>query len=82
MMVGKLVAAYTALQPRRQPSSYSPLWKPLVIKNFSYKTQRNGLLGKSRNRLEDNIKTNLKGTIYEAVHCIHMPQMWSSAELL
>jgi hypothetical protein len=28
---GKLTAVYTALQPRRQPSSYSPPWEPQVI---------------------------------------------------
>jgi hypothetical protein len=28
---GKLTPVYTALQPRRQPSSQSPQWEPLVI---------------------------------------------------
>jgi hypothetical protein len=29
--VGKLLPDYTALQPRRQPSSYSPLWEPQIL---------------------------------------------------
>jgi hypothetical protein len=29
--VGKLLPDYTALQPRRQPSSYSPPWEPLIL---------------------------------------------------
>jgi hypothetical protein len=29
--VGKLLPDYTALQPRRQPTSYSPPWKPQII---------------------------------------------------
>jgi hypothetical protein len=29
--VGKLLPDYTALQPRRQPSSYSPLWDPQIL---------------------------------------------------
>jgi hypothetical protein len=28
--VGKLLPDYTALQPRRQPSSYSPPWEPQI----------------------------------------------------
>jgi hypothetical protein len=31
--VGKFLPDYTALQPRRQPSSYSPLWEPQVLLN-------------------------------------------------
>jgi hypothetical protein len=30
--VGKLIPVYMVLQPRRQPSSYSPLWEPQIIK--------------------------------------------------
>jgi hypothetical protein len=29
--VGKLVPDYTALQPRRPPSSYSPPWEPQIL---------------------------------------------------
>jgi hypothetical protein len=29
--VGKLLPDYTALQPRRQPSSYSMLWEPEIL---------------------------------------------------
>jgi hypothetical protein len=29
--VGKLLPDYTALQPRRQPSSYSPPWEPQIL---------------------------------------------------
>jgi hypothetical protein len=29
--VGKLLPDYTALQPRRQPSSYSPSWEPQIL---------------------------------------------------
>jgi hypothetical protein len=29
--VGKLLPDYTVLQPRRQPSSYSPLWEPQIL---------------------------------------------------
>jgi hypothetical protein len=29
--VGELVLDYTALQPRRQPSSYSPPWEPQIL---------------------------------------------------
>jgi hypothetical protein len=28
---GKLLSVYTALQPRRQPSSYSPPWEPQIV---------------------------------------------------
>jgi hypothetical protein len=31
--VGKLLPDYTALQPRRQPSSYSPPWEPQILQN-------------------------------------------------
>jgi hypothetical protein len=35
--VGKLLPDYTALQPRRQPSSYSPPWEPqILLKHFLY----------------------------------------------
>jgi hypothetical protein len=33
--VGKLIPVYTALQPRRQPSSYSPPWEPHVVLNWT-----------------------------------------------
>jgi hypothetical protein len=29
--VGKLLPDYTALQPRRQQSSYSPTWEPQIL---------------------------------------------------
>jgi hypothetical protein len=29
--VGKLLSDYTVLQPRRQPSSYSPPWEPQIL---------------------------------------------------
>jgi hypothetical protein len=29
--IGKLLPDYTALQPRRQPSSYSPPWEPQIV---------------------------------------------------
>jgi hypothetical protein len=29
--VGKLIPVYRALQPRRQPSSYSPPWEPQIV---------------------------------------------------
>jgi hypothetical protein len=32
--VGKLLPDYTALQPRRQPSSYSPSWEPQILLNI------------------------------------------------
>jgi hypothetical protein len=32
--VGKLLPEYTALQPRRQPSSYSPPWEPETLLRF------------------------------------------------
>jgi hypothetical protein len=31
--VSKLLPDYTALQPKRQPSSYSPPWEPLILLN-------------------------------------------------
>jgi hypothetical protein len=31
--VGKTIPDYTVLQPRRQPSSYSPPWKPQILLN-------------------------------------------------
>jgi hypothetical protein len=31
--VGKLLPGYTVLQPRRQPSSYSPLWKLQILQS-------------------------------------------------
>jgi hypothetical protein len=31
--VGKLIAVYMALHPRRQPSSYSPPWEPQITPN-------------------------------------------------
>jgi hypothetical protein len=33
--VGKLLPDYTALQPRRQPSSYSPPWEPQILISVS-----------------------------------------------
>jgi hypothetical protein len=33
--VGKLLPDYTALQPRRQPSSYSPPWEPQILPSKS-----------------------------------------------
>jgi hypothetical protein len=30
-LIGKLLPDYTALQPRRQPTSYSPPWKPQIL---------------------------------------------------
>jgi hypothetical protein len=36
--VGKLLPDYTALQPRRQPSLYSPPWEPQVL-DFVYSRQ-------------------------------------------
>jgi hypothetical protein len=32
--VGKLLLDYTALQPTRQPSSYSPPWEPQIVVNL------------------------------------------------
>jgi hypothetical protein len=32
--VGKLLPDYTALQPRTQPSSYSPPWEPQILLRF------------------------------------------------
>jgi hypothetical protein len=32
--VGKLLPDYTALQSRRQPSSYSPPWEPQILLRF------------------------------------------------
>jgi hypothetical protein len=32
--VGKLLPDYMALQPTRQPSSYSPPWEPKILLNF------------------------------------------------
>jgi hypothetical protein len=29
--ISKHLPDYTALQPRRQPSSYSPLWEPQIL---------------------------------------------------
>jgi hypothetical protein len=34
--IAKLLPDYTALQPRRQPSSCSLPWKPQIIQNLSY----------------------------------------------
>jgi hypothetical protein len=35
--IGKLLPDYTALQPRRQPSSYSPPWEPqILLSGLSY----------------------------------------------
>jgi hypothetical protein len=31
---GKLLPDYTALQPRKQPSSYSPPWEPQILHNM------------------------------------------------
>jgi hypothetical protein len=36
--VGKLLPDYTALQPRRQPSSYSPPWEPQILLRSSVKS--------------------------------------------
>jgi hypothetical protein len=33
--VGKLLPDYTALQPGRQPSSYSPPWEPQILTKTS-----------------------------------------------
>jgi hypothetical protein len=40
----KLLPDYTALQPRRQPSSYSPPWEPQILTMLSFKNFRSYLL--------------------------------------
>jgi hypothetical protein len=41
--VGKLLPDYTALQPRRQPSSYSPPWEPQILLYFCF-IRKKGLM--------------------------------------
>jgi hypothetical protein len=33
--VGKLLPDYTALQPRKQPSSFSPRWEPQILQSYN-----------------------------------------------
>jgi hypothetical protein len=45
--VGKLLPDYTALQPRRQPSSYSPPWEPQIEPVVDQSVTGNGLKDRS-----------------------------------
>jgi hypothetical protein len=60
--VGKLLPDYTALQPRRQPSSYSPPWEPHILHGVIL----NGRLNHITEHIPEQCMQNLRWTKW---HC-------------
>jgi hypothetical protein len=60
--VGKLLPDYTVLQPRRQPSSYSPPWEPQILTKPKFMRDWCSSMAGLRDKTQECLVTTLTGS--------------------